>query len=141
VHLKGLAVATAAAVIGVGCATPAFETRDIDEVESALTDAGLQVCETVETDSEIPGSVDGVYLRVAFGPCDGDSDTGAVEVEVFESKATRDAAVLSTHFNSRAQPVRPPTEVGNLTVRLVADSGADVITAYDKAIDDLTDPG
>jgi hypothetical protein len=145
VRCAAVLLATGTAVLLSGCATnAAFVAHEPDEVEDALTDAGLTICSLDETDNDLPGGVGGFAFEVSAGPCpadagsEGASDergTGVVLVEEFESADDRDGHVRDVYLHGRLRPFTTATAFGRYTVRLAGGSDGDVVTRYDRAVD------
>jgi hypothetical protein len=137
----GLLLSGCAAVLLSGCATnAAFVAHQLDEVEGALTEAGLTVCSVDETDNELPGGVGGVAIEVAAGPCPSevgadDPEGGTVLVEEFESADDRDGHVRDVYLHGRLRPFTTATPFGRYTVRLAGGSDGEVVARYDRAVD------
>jgi hypothetical protein len=134
-------LAGCAGVLLGSCATnAAYVAHEPDEIEDALTDAGLTICGRDETDHDLPGGVGGIAYEVSAGPCPAgdagdDGDTGVVLVEEFESADDRDGHVRDVYLHGRLRPFTTATAFGPYTVRLVGGSDGDVVTRYDRAVD------
>src|SRR5262245_17645853 len=143
--LVGAIVVTAA--FGNGCATTStFEARNRDDIEGALTDAGLTVCDRRLGDNDIPGAVDTQSLTVSATTCptafnerigDDVGTTGVVQIVEYESRGARDAGARNVYLHDRLRPYSVATAYGTATIALAGGADGGVRERYATARDRL----
>jgi hypothetical protein len=130
------ALIAAALVVLAGCGRSEFSTAaSFDDVEAAVRDAGLQVCDVRETGAGPPGAVDERRYDIARDCAD--EDTAALLVATaYESEEDRDAAARRFEGQVRPPPPGVVWTLGPLTLRVTADRDPETVDALTKALDE-----
>jgi hypothetical protein len=131
--------AAAASLVLAACGGGApVEQRDFSEIEQALENAGLQICESVEPSTPIEETEGERLIEVALA-CGVEDDATVVAVIAWPDESARDNALRRFEVQTR-----PPSRnhgitwaLGPFTVHVSGERDDDVVERVAEAMDQL----
>lgn len=122
----------------VACGRSDFGTdADPADVEAALSAQGVEICESLRTEADLPGAVSERRYDVAIDCEDRDGSEAAVVVTTFEDAADRDGAARRFEVTGRPTGSGAVWTLGPLLVRVGGDRDPEVVDRIADALDGL----